>query len=149
MKIKSVFLIVILVAVFAVYPVFAQGEGPKVDPPAFDWMAVTTALQSLLLAILLPLASFAARFFYVRASLEKEKLSAEQQYALDLFLKTCVYAAEQMNLKGFIGDKLTWVISMGEKWLAERGLPLDLDNLRARIESIVMQELTTKKFESQ
>jgi len=143
MKIKnfvSVFVLVLVLAAFMAVPVFAQGENPAVDPPVFDWGVISSAFQTLLVAFLVPSAGFLARWLFAKIEFEKAMLSDQQQYAFNLFLKTCVYAAEQMNLKGAVQDKLEYVTSMAEAWLDARKLPIDLDEVRARIEAIVLEE---------
>ena len=63
--------------------------------------------------------------------------------AFDLFLKTLVYAAEQMKAKEFIDSKIQYVIDHAEAWLAVRKFDIDLDEIRARVEAMVKQEFNT------
>jgi len=138
-KFFPVLVAVLLVAAVFVVPVSAQGIDP-VEPPVFDWAEISTALQTLLTAILLPLATYAVKWMFVHVSFEKEKLSAEQQWAFERFLKTCVYAAEQMSLSGFISGKFEYVIDLAEAWLEARNIDMDIEEIRARIEAMVAQE---------
>jgi hypothetical protein len=144
MKLKKLFpvlLAVLFVAAVFVVPAFAQSpEPPVVAPPVFDWAAISNALNTLLSALLLPVIGFAARWFFAQGSYQKSLLSNQEQYALDTAIKVFVYAAEQMKIKGFINDKLTYVTERAEAWLIERNISMDLKELRARIEAAVMQE---------
>jgi len=147
-KFIPVLLAVILVSAVFVVPVFAQSPTPPVETaaPLFDWAGISSALQTLLTAILVPGAAFLARWLFAKSNVEKAKLSIEQQAAFELFLKTCVYAAEQMNLKGFIKDKLSYVTGLAQAWLMSRRIEMNLDELRARVESAVAQELNLGKL---
>lgn len=139
-KFLPVLFAVIVFAAFMVVPAFAQDPNPPVVPgPTFDMQAIANSLQALLMTVLLPVAGFAARWLFAQGSYQKQLLSAEQQYALDLFIKTCVYAAEQMKLSGAINDKLIYVMNRAETWLLSRGIVVDLDELRVRIEAAVME----------
>jgi hypothetical protein len=145
MKTKNILPILLLV-LFVTTPVLAQGENPPLtDSPAFNWLEISSALQTLITAILVPGAAFLTRWVFTRAELEKASLSLEQQYAFDLFLKTCVYAAEQMNLRGSISNKLNYALGLAEDWLTARGLPIDLDEIRAGIEAAVHKEFNTRR----
>jgi hypothetical protein len=147
-KFVPVLLFVLIIAAVAAVPVFAQEPTPPVQTaaPLFDWAVISSALQNLLIAILVPGAAFFSTWLFAKFSVEKAKLSAEQQTAFELFLKTCVYAAEQMNLKGFINDKLSYVIGLAQAWLTQRKMSMDLEEIRARVESAVAQELNKTKL---
>lgn len=152
MKIKKLFFVlaaVALVAAVFVVPAFAQEPIPPtpiVEPPAFDWTAISEALNTLISALLVPVFAFAARWLLAQGNITREKLSAEQSWALEMAIKTFVYAAEQMHLKGYIDDKLAYVTERTEEWLAERNIAMKLNEIRARIESAVRQEFNTKKI---
>ncbi|MBI5954356.1 MAG: hypothetical protein HY865_22090 [Chloroflexi bacterium] len=150
-KFFPVLLAVIVLAAMFVVPAFAQEPTPPpesgevvvsepVEPPVFDWAEISGALQTLLTAFLVPGAGFLARWLSVKYAAEKAKLTNEQQAAFDIFLKTCVYAAEQMKLKDKIVDKRTYVIGMAQAWLAANKLDMNLEQLYASIEAKVLQE---------
>lgn len=153
-KFVPVFLAVITIAVVFVSPVFAQdttpptetGEVVVVDPPVFDWEKISSALEDLLTAFLIPSIAFAARWMYAKGNLEYSKLTETQKENFRLFLRTAIYAAEQMNLSGKIGDKLDYVVKLAETWLAQRRLKIGLDEIRAEIEAIVAREFNMSKF---
>ena len=138
MKRFPIFILLVLVLAFAVSPAFALQGDP---PPVFDWSAISQALQNLALLVIPALGAYVAHWLKAKANVEKEKLSAWQLQAFDIFLHTMVYAAEQMKIAGYINDKLVYVTVLAEMWLFARGITMDLDELRARIESAVKQEL--------
>ena len=143
MKINKLFVLlsVLVLAAFAVTPVFAQGVNPPaVAAPVFDWAFISKLLQSLILATVPVVGGYLAKLLAVKAENERAKLSSEQQWALDLFIKTAVYAAEQMKLSGYVDDKLDYVVERVESWLADRKIILDGEEIRARIEAAVKQE---------
>lgn len=149
MKSRKLFSILLLVAVIAlmfVTPVFALDGAPPVDKPVFDMVAISQALQTLVFAVILPLAAYAARFLKINAEYKKSQLSEQAQWQLDAFLRTLVFAAEQLNLTGIVIDKSNWVIERAQEWLFKRNLEIDLNELIARIEAIVAQELNMHKI---
>ncbi len=140
-KFVPVLLAAIMLAAVVVVPAFAQSsEPPKVDAPAFDWAAISQSLNTLLSALLLPVAGFAARWFFAQGSYQRSLLSKEQQAAFDVALKVFVYAAEQMKIAGFIKDKLDYVTQRAQEWLGVHNLTMNLEELRARIEAAVLSE---------
>lgn len=148
-KLFPVLLVVLFVAAVFAVPVFAQDVNPPpvVDAPVFDWAVISSALQTLITAFLVPIAGFVARWLFVKGSYQKALLRQEQQYGLELFIKTCVYAAEQINMNQFIDDKFTYVSARVENWLFDRGIIMDIEELRARIEAVVMEEFPNTKTE--
>lgn len=145
-KVFPVLLAVLLVAAVFVVPAFAQGEVPPVEPPAFDWAKISNALTDLLTAFLIPSAAFAARWLFAKGSVEYSKLSDAQREGFRMFLQTAVYAAEQMNLKNKVADKLDYVVSLAEGWLAKNRLEMDLTEIKLEIESIVAREFNMGKI---
>lgn len=145
-KIVPVLLLVAVIALVFVTPVFALDGAPPVDAPVFDMAAISQALQTLVLAVAVPLAGFAARWLNSKAEYEKSLLTEQQQWALETFIKTLVYAAEQINLRGTIIDKYQWVESYVEDWLLSRNINIDADEIRVQIEAIVAQELNMHKI---
>lgn len=148
-KIMSVFLVVIFLAAVFAFPVLAQAEllpADVVAPPVFDWAKISGALTDLLTAFLIPAAAFAARWMFAKGNVEYNKLSEAQKDAFRNFLTIAVYATEQMNLKGAIGNKLSYVISIAGKWLEQRKLYLPLEEIELEIEAIVASEFNMGKI---
>lgn len=131
---------VIVIAAFAVVPAFARGENPPVDPAVFDWVAISNALQSLLIAFFVPAAGFLARWLYAKGNYAKSQLTTDQVYLISTTFRIFVYAAEQMHAQQFITDKLDYVMTRAEAWLINNNIFMDLPEIRARIEAIVKQE---------
>lgn len=146
-KFFPVFFAVLVLSALFVVPAFAQSpEPPAVPAPVFDWGVISDALSAILIALIVPLAGFVARWLISQADYQKSLLSEKQQLAFDLAVNVFIYAAEQMKIKGFINDKLTYVIERSEAWLMERGIEMEINELRARIEAAVIQEFPKNKL---
>ena len=141
-KFVSIFFAVLVIAAFAVVPAFARGENPPVDSMVFDWVAISNALQTLLMAFLLPAAGFLARWLNAKGSVVKTQLTSEQEYMINNAFRIFVYAAQQMHAKEYIFDKLEYATVRAEAWLIDNNIFMDLHEVRARIEAIVYQEFT-------
>ncbi len=142
-KILSVFLVVIFLAAVFAFPVLAQGELPPADAiaqPVFDWAKISGALTDLLTAFLIPAAAFAARWMFAKGNVEYNKLSEAQKDAFRAYLATAVYAVEQMSLKQKIDNKLGYVVTVAENYLAQNKLDIPLEEIEHEIESIVASE---------
>jgi len=149
MKSRKLFSILLLVAVIAlmfVTPVFALDGAPPVDAPAFDMVAISQALQAFVLAVAVPVAGFLSRWMLAQGNFAKSQLTEKQIWVFDTFLKTLIYAAEQINLKGEIINKFDWVQVRADEWLNKYQIDMDFEELRARIEAIVAQELNMHKI---
>ena len=153
MKIKKfipVLLAVILVSVVFAVPALAQEPTPPVDglvaAPVFDWAKISNALTDLLTAFLIPAAAFAARWMFAKGSVEYSKLTEAQKELFKSFLRTAIYATEQMDLKGKIGNKMDYVVKLAETWLAKNRLEMDLTEIKLEIESIVASEFNMGKI---
>ena len=70
-KIVPVLLLVAVIALVFVTPAFALDGAPPVAAPVFDMAAISQALQALVLAVVVPLAGFAARWLKSKAEYEK------------------------------------------------------------------------------
>lgn len=145
MKIKNfvgIFVLVLLIAAFAVVPAFAQGANPPAEsPPAFDLAEIAKTIETLIALILLPSVTILVNFISTKSKIELGKLSNQQKAAFDVFLRTLVFAAEQMKAKEFIENKLQWVTDRAEEYAYEKDFPIDLDGIRVEIEAIVAHEL--------
>ncbi len=142
MKISRFLTIVCLVIVFAfvaVLPVLALDGNPP--PPLFDWAAISQALQNLALLTIPALGAFVVRWLNAKYQSEKAQLSEWQQQALEVFIRTCVYAAEQMKASEYIDNKLDYATDLVQMWLDAHGLTMDAIEIRARIEATVKEEL--------
>jgi len=153
MKIKKfipVLLAVILVSVVFAVPALAQEPTPPVDglvaAPVFDWAKISNALTDLLTAFLIPAAAFAARWMFAKGSVEYSKLTEAQKELFKSFLRTAIYAAEQMDLKGKVANKLDYVVKLAEIWLVKNNLEMDLTEIKLEIESIVAREFNMGKI---
>jgi len=147
-KLIPILLAVILVSAVFVVPAFAQSPDP-IAPPVFDWAKISNTLTDLLTAFLIPAAAFAARWLFAKGSVEYSKLTEAQRELFKSFLRTAIYATEQMDLQGKVGDKLTYVINLAEGWLANRRLEMDLTEIKLEIESIVASEFNMGRYSRQ
>lgn len=151
-KFVPVLLAVIVLAAVSVVPVLAQEPTPpvvesvEVAPPAFDWAKISNALTDLLTAFLIPSAAFAARWLFAKGSVEYSKLTEAQREMFKSYLKTAIYAAEQMDLKGKVRNKFDYVVELAEIWLAQNRLVIGLDEVKAEIEAIVAREFNMGKI---
>ncbi len=145
-KIVPVLLLVAVIALVFVTPVFALDGAPPVDAPVFDMGAISQALQTLIFAVILPLVGFAARWLNVNVEYKKSQLSEQAQWQLEAYLRTLVFAAEQLNITGVVIEKLDWVIERAQEYLFGKNLDIDIDELRARVEAIVVQEFNMHKI---
>jgi hypothetical protein len=149
-KFFPVLLAVILVSAVFVVPAFAQEPTPPVDglvaAPVFDWAKISNALTDLLTAFLIPAAAFAARWMFAKGSVEYSKLTEAQKEGFRSFLRTAIYATEQMDLKGKIGNKMDYVVKLAETWLAQSRLEIGLTEIKLEVEAIVAREFNMGKI---
>jgi len=149
-KFFPVLLAVIVLAAVFVVPAFAQEPTPPVEglvaAPVFDWAKISNALTDLLTAFLIPAAAFAARWMFAKGSVEYSKLTEAQKELFKSFLRTAIYAAEQMDLKGKVANKLDYVVKLAEIWLVKNNLEMDLTEIKLEIESIVAHEFNMGKI---
>ena len=138
-RFASVLILVLVIAAFAVAPVFALDSNPPAQG-GIDLNYVGQLLQALILAVVPVLLGSATKWAMEKAKLEKARLTNEQQWALDVFIKTVVYAAEQMQLSGIINGKLEYAEGQVQAWLNRNKIYLDVSEIRARIEAAVFSE---------
>lgn len=141
-KIFTILLIVIALCAFVVPSAFAQGATPP-ESNGFDVAYITELLQALILATVPVLAGMAAKWIATQGKIAKEQLTAEQIYALKIFIRTAVYAAEQMKASQFINSKLDYATENVQLWLDAKGIAMDASEIRARIEAAVLAEFNS------
>lgn len=142
MKNKNILVLLMVVFsifAFAVTPAFAQGVNAQQSDPAFDWTFISQLLQSLVLATVPVLGGMAAKWFSAKVSVERAKLTNEQNYIVDALIRTAIFAAEQLKVSEQIDNKFDYAFSMVDNWLTARGISLGFDEIRARIEAEVKQ----------
>ena len=130
---------VLILAALTVVPAFALDGTPPADK-GIDLVYVGQLLQALILATVPVLAGAGVRWLVAKGTVEKAKLTQEQQYALDLFVKTVVYAAEQMHAKQYISSKLDWTTARVQDWLTKNKIFMSASEIRANIEAAVFTE---------
>ena len=141
-KLFPIFMVVFVLALLVVSPVAAQGQNPPADSASsgIDLAYVGQLLQALILAIIPVLGASATHWLLQKAKTEKARLTSEQQFILDTIIKTIVFAAEQMHLSGYIGDKLQYAEGQVQAWCVRNKIYLDVAEIRARIEAAVLTE---------
>ena len=60
---------------------------------------------------------------------------------VQVFAEAAVEAAEQMGLAGIVEDKKEYAIAAVEKWLAEKGIAIDVDLIEQAVEAEVYRLL--------
>jgi len=138
-KIFTIISLVLVIAAFVVPSAFAQGATPP-ESSGFDVGYITELLQALILATVPVLAGMAAKWLATQGKIAKEQLTADQIYALEIFIRTAVYAAEQMKASQFIDSKLKYATENVQMWLDAKGIAMDAHEIRARIEAAVLTE---------
>ena len=99
------------------------------------------ALSSVLVTVLVGLATFAIRFV-------KAKTSAEQYAFIQMAAMTAVQAAEQLGAAGYIADKKGVAIGMVNRALTEHGITgISAEAIDTAIESAVMEAFNQYKAE--
>lgn len=105
-----------------------------------DFQFIGQLLQALILAIVPVLAGAGVRWLVAKGNVEKAKLTVEQQYMLETFVKTAIYAAEQMKFAGYIDNKLDWAESQVQTWCDRNKILISVPEIRVAIESAVFTE---------
>lgn len=99
--------------------------------------AVSPALQTLLEAVFVALASAASAYMYKLYQTQRAKLSSDQQFLIDQVVSVSIRAVEQMYGSYNGDEKKAAALAIAEKTLAGYGLNIELDTLSAQIESAV------------
>jgi len=105
---------------------------------------LTLAVQGLLLVALPVVIAAAFQHFRAMSQQIKLKMTEEQRQSIDNAIKTGVKVAEQTGiLKGLLGpEKKKQAIAVAEKFLADKGINLDLDKLGDLIEAEVQTQFS-------
>lgn len=106
-------------------------------------------LQSLLIAILPVLASMLVAVLGAQFKLlwaKAKSYNPDMTDMLEWAARIAVHAAEQAGAAELITDKKAYALDVAEKWLATKGLQIDLDLLDAAIEAAVYEEINKDKF---
>lgn len=106
----------------------------------FDMEFISTLLQNLLLALLVPLFGLAARLLIDWANAKRAELTAAQNKNLNLVIRMAIMAAQQLYNAGDGASKKRYALDVAESWLTKQGLNIDLDVLSAAIEATVYDE---------
>ena len=138
-KFFALLMVILSLFVFAVTPAFAQGVDTPPPNQTFDMALISQLLQSLVLATVPVLGGMAAKWIAAKVSVERAKLTNEQNYIVDALIRTAIFAAEQLKVSEQIDNKFDYAFSMVDNWLTARGISMDFDEIRARIEAEVKQ----------
>lgn len=139
-------LFIVVVLALPLVSVAAQEPNPPADAGGVDLVYIGQLLQALILATVPVLAGAGVRWLVQRGNVEIAKASTEWQFALEVFAKTAVYAAEQMKLAGMIDDKLDYAVDQMQAWCDRNGLKLSIEEIRAQIEAAVLTEFNDFGF---
>ncbi len=105
-----------------------------------DW---TVIIQAVLLAIIAAIVPSLVKWLQAQAAYQLVR-AKHYQPELTAYLTECatfaVRAAEQSALAGLIENKKQYALEVGEKWLATKGIIIDLHLLEAAIEKAVLDE---------
>ncbi len=105
-------------------------------------------LQAILITMLPPLISMgvAALFAWMKKSWTEFKVKkGELAYQLEWVARLAVQAAEQAKLAGFITEKKKYAIEFVTKYLADHGVPINVELIDVAIEAAVYAEITKQK----
>jgi len=105
----------------------------------FDWDVISKALQVLLEATLPVVAAMAAAWLNGKYQELRARQTEQNLYLLDSFIRTAVYAAEQLKLGGMADEKLDYVTELVQGYIDRTKLDISAAELRARIEAAVIQ----------
>jgi hypothetical protein len=107
----------------------------------FDYEFISELLQSLLLAVLVPLAGFAVQALIAWGKDKRAELDQKNQWMLDSAIRIAVFAAQQVYGATNGAEKKAYALDIAEKWLASKNIYMDLDVLDAAIEAAVFEQL--------
>ena len=105
----------------------------------FDFEVISKALEMLLDAFLPVLAGFAAAWLRAKYLEAYNSLDQQKRYELDMAVRVAVYAAEQMQIGGFITDRLDYAERLVQAQIEKMGLSIDVHQRRAMIEAAVKE----------
>lgn len=102
-----------------------------------DYSKLSEILFQLLMAVLVPVAGFAAAWLKAKYSTERSNLDSQNKWLLDQGVNIAIYAAEQIYGAGKGAEKKAYALDIAEKWLAQYKINIDLDVVEAAIEAAV------------
>lgn len=103
--------------------------------------AISPALQTLLNAVFLALATQASAFVYGKLKEQRSKLSADQVFYFDLFVRGAVKAAAQIYDEEQGDEKKAYVLNLANEYLSRVGFKIDAKEVDVIIESAVFDTL--------
>lgn len=102
-------------------------------------LAISPALNVLLQSVFAALAGLAAVWIKNQIDLARQRLTADQEYAFDLFIGMAVRAAQQIYDEKDGEGKKDYVVSMAESYALKAGFVIDGEELEAKIEAAVFE----------
>ena len=109
-----------------------------------DMDILSKFVEALLLALAPLLASLAAAWLLAaarKAWADYRAAEPGKAYWIEEIASIAVRAAEQAGLAGYIENKKDYALHIAERWLAAKGLRIDLELIDAAIEAAVWEEL--------
>jgi len=134
-KFFRLFLAVAIVAFLLVACAPAKGTS------GVDMELVSGLVQKILEAVLPVLALQHVALLFTAFQNQRAKLTETQKFILDQGIEIAVLAAEKVWGAGNGKEKKAYALEVAQKWVASRGLKLDLVTLDAQIEAAVYEYL--------
>jgi hypothetical protein len=139
-----------LVLLVALLSMAASPMPSDSNPSAtIDWGQIITTMILLVVIpyILIPLVSW-LRALAKQAWQKFESEKPDLAEILEQSAKFAVLSAEQANAGGVIEDKRTYAIETAQKWLAAKGVTMDVGLIEAAIEKAVKDQFNSESPES-
>jgi len=109
-----------------------------------DMDILSKFVEALLLALAPVLASLLAAWLLAvarKAWAEFKAVEPGPAYWIEEIASIAVRAAEQAGMAGYVEDKKAYALHVAERWLAAKGVHIDLELIDAAIEAAVWEEL--------
>lgn len=105
------------------------------------WMELFyQVVQAVLLAALPILAAAVTRWVIGEIERQKTTLDADVLRNLEWIAQIAVHAAEQLNAAGYIADKKVYAMKVGEQWLKDRKISINIGVLESAVEAAILKE---------
>ena len=101
------------------------------------FLAISPALNVLLQSVFVAIGGLLAAYVKKQIDLARASLTANEQYALDLFITMGVRAAQQIYAEKDGAGKKAYVMELAENYVAQVGLLIDFEALDAKVEAAV------------